>query len=152
MYVQLFSTDFNGFTGNPAVLARNFFEHLRKWTRLKSGSPFFRHCATFFRTLLPSKGPRFNFLKNICNKLDFQKAQRVSPLTFFGTMRLLQNSHFSTEIRFSIYTQRVMRYNRIFAVISELYCVLLRRRGRFENRSFSQKRPTHILKTALFDI
>ena len=56
LYVLLFSTDFlNRFTGNPATqrsrvgvpaLARNFFEHLRKRTRLKG--PFFHFHRHFF--------------------------------------------------------------------------------------------------------
>ena len=55
---------------------------------------FFRHCATFFRNFLFPKGPPSSFLIFYC-KMKFQKAQRVSPFKFFGTMRLAQNSYFS---------------------------------------------------------
>ena len=44
----------------------------------------------------------------------------------------------------------VKRYIRVFDVISELYCVLLRRRRMFGNKSFSRNRPTHILRTVRF--
>ena len=68
VYVPRFSTDFSRFTVNQAVtgsspcFSQNFFEHLRKRVRLKGPLfQFFRHCATFFRFFLPSKGPTFKF-------------------------------------------------------------------------------------------
>ena len=55
---------------------------------------FFRHCATFFSNfLLSPNGPPSSFLI-FCSKLKFQKAQRVSPFKFFGTMRLSKFSFF----------------------------------------------------------
>ena len=55
---------------------------------------FFRHCATFFSNfLLSPNGPPSSFLI-FCSKLKFQKAQRVSPFNFFGTMRLSKFSFF----------------------------------------------------------
>ena len=74
-------------------------------------------------------------------------SKRVSPFTFFGTRRLFQNSHFSSEVRFSQYIPTniffntfrnfdvisgVKRYIRTSDVISEVICVLLRRRRRID--------------------
>ena len=55
---------------------------------------FFWHCATFPNFFLSPKGPPSIFLI-FYSKLKFQKAQRVSPFKFFGTMRLAQNSYSS---------------------------------------------------------
>ena len=52
---------------------------------------FSKKFSNFFNV---SKGSPSIFLI-FCNKLNFQKAQMVSPFYFFGTMRLFQNSHFS---------------------------------------------------------
>ena len=46
----------------------------------------------------------------------------------------------------------VKRHIKISEVLSELYCVLLRRRQRLEKRNFSRKRPTHILKTRFLSL
>ena len=43
----------------------------------------------------------------IYNKLEFQKVQRVSPFTFFSTMRLFQTSHFLSEIMLPIHNSPV---------------------------------------------
>ena len=91
----------------------------------------------------------------------FQRARLLQSLVFkkylrHTRMRRIFCSVFSTNTweRKSKLLQRVpgvKRYIRTFDVISELYWVLLRMRQRFENRSFSWKRPNHILKTALFE-
>ena len=63
-----------------------FYRNLQNRTRLK-GSIFFRHCATFFENFLMSqKSPLSSFLI-FCNRIYVNKAQRVPPFTFFGTMR-----------------------------------------------------------------
>ena len=82
-------------------------------------SIFFRHYQFFSKTFLMSKGSPLHLFKIFCNKLEFQKAQRVSPFTFLGTMRLFQNSHFSSELRFSQYipTNNFFQYYLNFDVI-----------------------------------
>ena len=52
------------------------------------------------------------------NKLQFQKAQSGSPFTFYGTIRLFQNSHFPSEMSFSQYmpTNNFFNTIRIFDV------------------------------------
>ena len=162
---------------------------------------FFGTVRFFFLIFFVSKGPPSSFLI-FYSKLKFQKAQKVSPFKFFGTMRLAQNSYFSFSSKnpkgppftfskslsfwaldmaptldvpvlfrlklgfLKIYPQilffntirnfdvisGIKCYIRIFDVISELYCVLLRWWRRFENRCFSCKRPTHILTTVLFEL
>ena len=87
LYV-FFRTDFIEFRGTqrswarvPAS-ARKFFVYLQNRTRLK-GPPvdFFRHCATFSKCL--QRTPSFLHFLIFCNKLEFQKAQRVSPFYIF---------------------------------------------------------------------
>ena len=51
----------------------------------------------FSNFFLSPKGPPSSFLI-FYSKLKFQKAQRVSPFKFFGTMRLAQNSYFSIRV------------------------------------------------------
>ena len=102
------------------------------------------------------------FLIFYCN-LEFQKAQRVSLLKlsalWYCFSFLVWNcvlsiythkSFFSKFLRNFDVISGVKRYIRISDAVSELYCVLLRRRRRLENRSFSWK-CTHIFKTALFE-
>ena len=55
---------------------------------------FFSALCDFFSNFLSPKGSPSSFLI-FYSKLKFQKAQRVSPFKFFGTMRLAQNSCFS---------------------------------------------------------
>ena len=138
LYVPLFSTDVNRFTGTqrsrvrvPASV-RNFFEHLRKRTRLK-GPLFqlFSALCDFFR-FFP-----FKFFRLFCNKLDFQQAQWVPPFTFFHyeTIRNFDRSKALSQI-----LTGVKCYIRIFDVISELCCVSLTRRRRFEQDGNVQSR------------
>ena len=122
-------------------------------------APFnvFRHCETFlWKYKLSPKG----FLI-FCNKRSVKKFVRV-PFENFGTFRLFQTSQFCLILGFvNIYLisffqnypnffnliSEVKRFIRTFDVISELFCVLLRRRRMFEKiRSFSWKRPTHLSK------
>ena len=72
--------------------ARNLFDHLRKRTRLKGPLfQFFSALWTFFYFfVLSSKGPTFKFFLIICSKVKCQKAQRVSPFKYFGTVRLFK--------------------------------------------------------------
>ena len=51
-------------------------------------SQFFWHCATF-RIFSLQRVPLEGFLIS-CSKLKCQKAQRVSPFMYFGTMRLFK--------------------------------------------------------------
>ena len=85
----------------PASVS-NFSVHLQNRKRLK-GPPFdfFSALCAFFENFFVSKESPFNFLM-FCNKVEFQKAQRVL-FTFSGTMRLFQSFHFLSEIRFSQY-------------------------------------------------
>ena len=74
------------------------------------------------------------------------------PFSFFSALgiffiSLSPKGPLSILLEYLLVMPGVKRYIRTFDVISELYCVLIRRRRRFENRSF----PTHILKTALFE-
>ena len=72
------------------ALARNFFEHLRKRTRLKGlFFQFFFGTLRLFSNFLLSNGPTLIFLI-FCSKLKCQKAQRASPFKYFGTMRLFK--------------------------------------------------------------
>ena len=61
---------------------------------------FFSALCDFSKNFLSPKGPPSSFLI-FYSKLKFQKAQRVSPLKFFGTMRPAQNSYFSIFLFFS---------------------------------------------------
>ena len=46
------------------------------------------------------------------SKLDVTKAQRVLRVTFLGTMRLFENSHFPSEFKFFQYlSNTVFHYN-----------------------------------------
>ena len=112
LHVQLFSTDFNRFTRNPVVtgssscLSQKLFRAFAKADESEwfPFSIFFLHCATFFG-FLPSRVP-FNCFLILCNKLDFQKTQRASSFTFFGTMRLFQFVIFRLKFGFfSIYPE-----------------------------------------------
>ena len=81
----LVSTVFVRFTVNPAVTASSpcFSQKLFR--------AIFRHCVTFFRFFLPSKGPTVKFFWIFCSKLRCQKAQRVSPFKYyFGSIRLFE--------------------------------------------------------------
>ena len=87
------------FTVNPAVtgsspcfsqkLSSNFFSAL-----CDSFNVFSALCDFFSKFFCRQRIPSSSFLI-FRSKLKFQKAQRVSPFQFFGTMRLFQKSHFS---------------------------------------------------------
>ena len=94
------------------------------------------------------KGHPFNFSDILQKKLSegVSEGQRVSPFTFFVTIRLLHNSHFCLKLGFLNMTHKYFffntirnfnvisgtkRYIRILDVMPELYCVLLRRRRKF---------------------
>ena len=51
---------------------------------------FFWHCATFFRFFCLHRVPTYKFFLIFCSKLMCQKAQRVYPFKYFGTMRLFK--------------------------------------------------------------
>ena len=112
--------------------------------------------------LIVPKGPPFNFFDlsehNRCFKIP-----KGPPFQIFRHYETVQNSHFSSDIRFSQYISTniffitirnlnvisgVKRYIRIFDVISELYSVLLRRRRRFKNKlsHLSQHAISEVLK------
>ena len=81
VYVPLFTTDFNRFTGNPRVrapaLARNFFEHLRKRTRLKGPLlNFFGIVRLFSEFFFAFKESPFDFF-NIFQQTGFSKSPKV---------------------------------------------------------------------------
>ena len=102
--------------------AGNFFVHFQNWTGLK-GPPFnfFWQCETFFEKFLCIQRVKlFQFFFDFCNKLQFPKAQSVFRFTFFGTMRLFQSSHFSSEIRSFQCIPKIMFVNTIrnFDVLS----------------------------------
>ena len=70
-------------------------------------------CNFFSKFFVSPKSPPSSFLI-FYSKLKFQKAQRVFPFKFFGTMRLAQNSHFSI---FFQKTQRVpfLQFQKVWA-------------------------------------
>ena len=89
--------------GLPFLLFRHY-ETVSKFSFFVFFSKIFsKNFSNFFNV---SKGSPSIFLI-FCNKLDFQKAQMVSPFYFFGTMRLFQNSHFS--FFFQKYFQKIFR-------------------------------------------
>ena len=130
-----FTTD-----SNATKFLFSLFEQKNTWeTHLsyRKGPPF--HFLKLFKRSLqnrPRRGPSFNCFHAV--GLDYL----IYFFFFKGTPLIL--------LKFPLVISGVKRYIRTFDVISELYCVSVRRRRRFENRSFSSKRPTHISKTALF--
>ena len=71
------------------ALARNFFEHLRKRTRLKALLfQFFRHC-NFFRFFFAFKGSPFKFF-DILQQTELLKSPSVYILKYFRPIRLFQ--------------------------------------------------------------
>ena len=104
---------------------------------------FFRHCATFFSNfLLSPNGPPSSFLI-FCSKLKFQKAQRVSPFKFFGTMRLSKFSFFFSKIstkKFSNFFKCLQRPSFIFLI----FC------NKLDFRKAEIVPPFTILKTLRF--
>ena len=102
-------------------------------------SPFniFRHYKTSkFSFFFPKN---FQCVQRVPSSIFFTFGKRMavkkfpkgSPFTFFGT-ETVQNSHFSSDIRFSKHpTNNFFNTIRIFDVISELYCDLLMRKQMF---------------------
>ena len=97
MYVPLFSTDFTLFTVNPAVtgsspcFSQKIFRAFAKADETE-GSPlsiFFGTVRLFF-LFFAFKRSHIRFFLKYCSKLKCQKAQRVSPFKYFGTMRLFK--------------------------------------------------------------
>ena len=95
VYIPLFSTDFNRFTGNPAVtgsspcFSQKLYRAFAK-TDETEGSPlsFFSDTATFSKKTYLQRVP-FKFFM-FCNKLDFQNVQRVPPFTILKTLRFFE--------------------------------------------------------------
>ena len=104
LYV-LISTDFNRFTGNPAATgsspccSQKLFRAFAKADETEGFLPSFNFfgIVRLFLSFFTLKGP-FSFFFIFCNKLDFQKAQRVPPFPFFGTMRLFRRSRFRLKL------------------------------------------------------
>ena len=76
---------------------------------------------------------------------------------FFGTVRFFLKFFCLQRVLFDfievpLVISGVKGYIRTFDVISELYCVLIRRRCRFENRSFSRKHLTYISNLRLLSL
>ena len=121
--------------------------------------PIFPLCEIFSRNFFNvSKGPSSLF------SLFFRRnGFKKNHLTFFGTMNLFKilifclisgflNTYppifcFHTIQMFDV-TFEVKCYIRIFEVISELYCIFLRRRQRFNNKRspLSQHATSELLK------
>ena len=96
-----------------------------------------------------AKGPPFQFLlfkRNIQNRMRL----KGPPFHFFfGAMRFFANFSClkrtpSILLKSRLVISGIKRHIRTFDVISDLYCIFVRRRRRSENKSFSWKLPTHI--------
>ena len=111
VYVPLFSTDFTRSRVRVLALARNFFEHLRKRTRLKGllFQFFSALCDCFFDFYCLQRVPPSSFLI-FRSRLKCQKAQRVFPFKYFGTMRLFK------IFNFRFFLQKKIKKNSIFFV------------------------------------
>ena len=76
------------------ALARNFFEHLRKRTRLKDSFFQFFSALCDFRIFLHSKGPTFKFFWYFAaNKVS--NSPKGLPFYVFRHYETIRNSHFS---------------------------------------------------------
>ena len=102
VYVPLLSTDFTRFTVNPAItgsspcFSQKLFRAFAKADGTE-GSPLFSALCDHFLRFFAFRGSHLQNVLIFCSKLKCQKAQKVSPFTFFGTMRLFQSSHFPSE-------------------------------------------------------
>ena len=71
----------------------------------------FQLCGTFFRKLLMSP---FHFFLNFFNKIDVKKSKEP-PFYSFRHYETVQNSHFSSDIRFRQYINIFFNTIRVFA-------------------------------------
>ena len=100
----------------------------------KGRPSFFWYFATQWMFENPKESPFSNFSA-------LWDCPKISIFLILGFVNLY-------PIIFSILSDVLSKFD----VISELYCVLLRRRWRFEKKSFPWKRPTHILKLCFLSL
>ena len=109
-HLTLFSTDFTRFTVNPAVTGSS-----PCFSQILFRGPLFQFFVDtvrlFFRFFcLPRVLPSSLFLI-FCSKLKCQKAQRVSPFKYFGTIRLFKILIFRKVKKINIFKEKISKFS-----------------------------------------